>query len=124
MAIVVDALADAKVRLFFTNALCHTFIQILVLLDSHRLDLQSIAPLWYNSQYSEARHLAAWNVVLDTMNGKWNIIGVDLKNEPHGEASWGKNVQVKVVLDRAHLSVFVTIKDNDESTQVSTIHHS
>lgn len=27
--------------------------------------------------------------VLATVGKKWNVIGLDLKNEPHGAATWG-----------------------------------
>lgn len=27
--------------------------------------------------------------MLDKVGKKWNVFAIDLKNEPHGEASWG-----------------------------------
>lgn len=31
----------------------------------------------------------AWDNLLDVLGDRWNIMGLDLKNEPHGKATWG-----------------------------------
>jgi len=35
--------------------------------------------------------LAAWDVLLARFASKWNVFALDLKNEPHGSASWGND---------------------------------
>lgn len=63
---------------------------ILVMFDMHRLQAaNSIPELWYDSQYTEAQVITAWlNVVTRYVNSP-NVFAVDLKNEPHGQATWG-----------------------------------
>lgn len=34
--------------------------------------------------------LQAWDAVLAATSGKWNVMALDLKNEPHDPATWGK----------------------------------
>jgi aryl-phospho-beta-D-glucosidase BglC (GH1 family) len=34
------------------------------------------------------QYLQAWDNVLTIFGGKWNVMGLDLKNEPHSVASW------------------------------------
>ncbi len=62
--------------------------QIYVLLDHHTPDCQTITELWYTDQYSEQ----AWINDLTTLAVKYKnynyFMGVDLKNEPHGQATW------------------------------------
>lgn len=31
----------------------------------------------------------AWDNLLDVLGDRWNVMGLDLKNEPHGKATWG-----------------------------------
>lgn len=31
----------------------------------------------------------AWDNLLDVLGSRWNLMGLDLKNEPHGKATWG-----------------------------------
>ena len=31
----------------------------------------------------------AWDNLLDVLGDRWNLMGLDLKNEPHGKATWG-----------------------------------
>ncbi|MGZ8218613.1 cellulase family glycosylhydrolase [Methylomagnum sp.] len=61
-----------------------------ILLDHHRLDCNSgISELWYDAAYSEQR----WIGDLAFMAGRYknlpHFLGLDLKNEPHGAATWG-----------------------------------
>lgn len=35
-----------------------------------------------------AQYLQAWDNVLTVFGGRWNVMGLDLKNEPHSVASW------------------------------------
>jgi endoglucanase len=62
---------------------------ILVLLDSHRLNSQRIPELWYGDGFTEADWIDTWTLLANRYKGQLNVIGADLKNEPHGVASWG-----------------------------------
>jgi endoglucanase len=62
---------------------------LLVLLDSHRLNNQRIPELWYGDGFSEADWINTWLMLADRYKFQPNVIGADLKNEPHGQASWG-----------------------------------
>jgi endoglucanase len=60
-----------------------------VLLDHHQFDCKSTSPLWYTSSYSESRWLYDLTFVAKRYRSVSHFIGIDLKNEPHGEATWG-----------------------------------
>ncbi|MBD2101695.1 cellulase family glycosylhydrolase [Leptolyngbya sp. FACHB-261] len=64
---------------------------LLILLDSHRLNNQSIPELWYGDGFTEADWIDTWKMLANRYKDQPNIIGADLKNEPHGRASWGTN---------------------------------
>ncbi|MEO1430566.1 MAG: cellulase family glycosylhydrolase [Cyanobacteria bacterium J06633_8] len=64
---------------------------LLILLDSHRLNNQRIPELWYGDGYSEADWINTWLELAQRYKNQTNVIGADLKNEPHGKASWGTN---------------------------------
>jgi endoglucanase len=64
---------------------------LLILLDSHRLNNQRIPELWYGDGFSEADWINAWTALANRYKNQSNVIGADLKNEPHGRASWGTN---------------------------------
>jgi len=71
---------------------------LMILLDSHRLrDYSStntkIEELWYSNQYSEAAWIKTWTDLARRYRTRTNVIGADLKNEPHGQARWGNNLQ-------------------------------
>lgn len=46
-------------------------------------------PYRYDADYPLESLLQAWDNVLTAMAGKWNIFALDIKNEPHGMATWG-----------------------------------
>lgn len=60
-----------------------------VLLDHHRADCKDIAELWYTPAYTEAQWLADLKFVANRYRNRPRVIGIDLKNEPHGAATWG-----------------------------------
>ncbi len=66
---------------------------LLVLLDSHRLNDQRIPELWYGDGFTEADWINTWTMLANRYKNQANVIGADLKNEPHGRASWGTNDQ-------------------------------
>ncbi|HEY9820017.1 MAG TPA: cellulase family glycosylhydrolase [Candidatus Sericytochromatia bacterium] len=64
---------------------------LLIMLDSHRLNDQRIPELWYGDGFTEADWIDTWKMLATRYRNQANIIGADLKNEPHGRASWGTN---------------------------------
>jgi endoglucanase len=64
---------------------------LLILLDSHRLNNERIPELWYGDGFSEADWINTWKMLAERYKNQPNVIGADLKNEPHGRASWGTN---------------------------------
>ncbi|ARV61444.1 glycoside hydrolase [Nostocales cyanobacterium HT-58-2] len=64
---------------------------LLVLLDSHRLSDKRISQLWYEDGFTEADWIDTWKMLAERYKNQTNVIGADLKNEPHGKASWGTN---------------------------------
>lgn len=67
---------------------------ILVMLDNQlMIPNGGISELWYeNGEYTEATVLATWDILLSRFATKWNLFAIDLKNEPHGLASWGYGI--------------------------------
>ncbi len=64
---------------------------LLILLDQHRLNDERIPELWYGDGFSEANWINTWIKLAIRYKNQANVIGADLKNEPHGKASWGTN---------------------------------
>ncbi|MBC7969410.1 MAG: cellulase family glycosylhydrolase [Verrucomicrobia bacterium] len=64
---------------------------LMILLDSHRLNNQRIPELWYGDGFTEADWMDTWKLLATRYQKQPNVIGADLKNEPHGRASWGTN---------------------------------
>lgn len=62
---------------------------IYVLLDHHTPDCGAISERWYISAYSEAKWLDDLRFVANRYKNVPSVIGGDLKNEPHGAATWG-----------------------------------
>lgn len=60
-----------------------------VLLDHHRPDCRAISELWYTPSYPEAQWLADLRFIANRYRNRPRVIGIDLKNEPHGAATWG-----------------------------------
>lgn len=60
-----------------------------ILLDHHRPDCQAISDLWYTSNYSEAQWINDLRFVASRYASLPYFMGIDLKNEPHGQATWG-----------------------------------
>lgn len=62
---------------------------IRVMLDRHRPDSHAQSELWYTAQYSEERWIDDWVMLAERYKGNDTVIGADLHNEPHGQATWG-----------------------------------
>ncbi|MCP4701195.1 MAG: cellulase family glycosylhydrolase [Gammaproteobacteria bacterium] len=60
-----------------------------VLLDHHRPDCNAISTLWYTDNYSENQWIEDLKFMAGRYRGNAYFIGLDLKNEPHGNATWG-----------------------------------
>ena len=63
---------------------------ILVLLSAHQLSAEDSTGngLWYDNTYSEEATMALWSKLAEGLCDQWNVVGVDLFNEPH-KATWG-----------------------------------
>jgi aryl-phospho-beta-D-glucosidase BglC (GH1 family) len=64
-----------------------------VVLDRHRPDASAQSPLWYTPQISEQRWIDDWKMLARRYRGNSTVVGADLHNEPHGEATWGDGNQ-------------------------------
>lgn len=63
---------------------------VLVLLDMHVLRVsEGLQGLWYDEDANEDAVLDGWEALLRRVAGRWNVFAVDIKNEPHGRATWG-----------------------------------
>ena len=62
-----------------------------VILDRHRPDIEKQRELWYTKDYPEERWIADWRMLAERYKGNDTVIGADLHNEPHGDATWGTN---------------------------------
>ena len=63
---------------------------VYILIDHHRPDCLAISNLWYEGSYSEEKWIEDLKFVANRYKGLPKFMGIDLKNEPHGNASWGK----------------------------------
>jgi endoglucanase len=62
---------------------------LMVLLDQHRPDAYAQSNLWYTSKVSESRWISDWVNLAKKYRDNPLVVGADLHNEPHGEATWG-----------------------------------
>ena len=64
---------------------------LMIILDNHsQADDGFMYPLWFGqSGYTEADWIAMWKKLATRYVRQQNVIGFDLKNEPHGSATWG-----------------------------------
>ncbi len=62
-----------------------------VILDNHSgPDDGYMSPLWYGTGgFSEDDWVNRWSALATRYGGNPVVLGADLKNEPHGEATWG-----------------------------------
>jgi aryl-phospho-beta-D-glucosidase BglC (GH1 family) len=65
---------------------------MLVLLDNQNFTGDNaISEVWYQPGYTEGDWITMWTSLAERYRNQGNVIGADLKNEPHGIASWGTN---------------------------------
>ena len=62
---------------------------LMILLDSHRLNDSYTPGLWYGDGFCEADWIDGWTLLAKRYKNQANVIGADLKNNPHGAATWG-----------------------------------
>lgn len=60
-----------------------------ILLDFHHHDCNWISELWYTDDYSEQNWIDDLTWVAQRYRDVPGVIGLDLKHEPHGAATWG-----------------------------------
>ena len=64
---------------------------IKIILDNHRSSPgggPEANGLWYTSEYPESRWISDWEMLVTRYKNMGNIVGVDLRNEPHDPACW------------------------------------
>ncbi|MFD0585982.1 glycoside hydrolase family 5 protein [Dactylosporangium darangshiense] len=62
---------------------------MMVILDRHRPTSQGQSNLWYTDKVSEDRWISDWVMLAKKYKDNPLVVGADLHNEPHGEATWG-----------------------------------
>ena len=60
-----------------------------VLLDRHRPTAAGQSALWYTPEISEQRWIDDWKMLATRYRADPTVIGADLHNEPHANATWG-----------------------------------
>lgn len=90
--------ADSSLRNLKCIDILHTLIKkchsygIAVILDFHVLRIRHSHPLWYlpyDDKYSPDHFWKTWEFVIETFQNYSNILGIELINEPHGNATIG-----------------------------------
>jgi endoglucanase len=66
---------------------------LMVILDQHRPDQYAQSDLPYSSTLSEQQWISDWAMLAQHYRNNPLVIGADLHNEPHGEATWGTGNQ-------------------------------
>ena len=63
---------------------------LFVMLDNHSLADDDFGyDLWYGNGYTEDDWVSTWQMMAQRYRAQPNVIAADLKNEPHGQATWG-----------------------------------
>jgi endoglucanase len=60
-----------------------------IILDRHRPDANGQSPLWYTDHVSEQQWISDWTALATHFANEPTVIGADLHNEPHAQATWG-----------------------------------
>lgn len=75
-----------------------------IILDRHRPDNSTQSALWYTGQYTEQRWIDDWKTLATRYKGNSTVVGFDLHNEPHDNATWGSgdmNTDWRLAAERA-----------------------
>ncbi|CAL6057172.1 cellulase_1 [Hexamita inflata] len=80
-------LTSGQVLDYFVNAAAARGL-VIVFVMHHLYGTGGIDPLWYDNSTSEAQVLQGWTNMIKRYN-QWNVIGADIKNEPHDTITWG-----------------------------------
>ena len=83
-----------------------------ILLDHHRPDDFAISPLWYTADYSEQEWLDDLAFMAQRYREVERYIGIELKNEPHGSATWGAGDAATDWNKAAERAAAVVLKEN------------
>jgi endoglucanase len=79
---------------------------IAILLDMHVLKIRQAHPLWYlrgNRQYTEDTLFKSWEILLHRFGNYSNLLGIEIINEPHDNATFGPgdvNTSVDLMVQR------------------------
>mgnify|MGYP000336116992 CR=1 FL=1 len=103
-------------------------------LDHHRPDCNSISELPATYEYSESQWISDLVFLAQRYRAYDNFVGIDLKNEPHGAATWGtgESTDWKLSAERAgravleanpNILVFVEGIQNNPSCSDNSIAH-
>jgi endoglucanase len=68
-------------------------IDLRILLDRHRPDANGQSELWYTGGVSEGTWINNLKTITTRYKNNPAVIGIDLHNEPHGNACWGCGTQ-------------------------------
>jgi len=75
----------------YTVNYCNS-IGLKIIFDMHSLEPDGYTfPLWYNSTYSLNNLIDGWKFIANRYNNNDVVIGLDIKNEPHGAVGEGTN---------------------------------
>jgi endoglucanase len=87
----VQSILDNSVDWMSLDALFHESEMrgIHILLDQHTMERDHISELWYTDTISESNYTHSIYIILGRYGDAPNLMGIDLKNEPHGAATWG-----------------------------------
>jgi endoglucanase len=87
---------------------------MMVILDRHRPTAQGQSNLWYTDKVSEEKWIKDWTDLAKRYRDNPLVIGADLHNEPHGEATWGdgkKETDWRLAAERAGNAVLAVNPD-------------
>jgi endoglucanase len=87
---------------------------IMVMLDRHRPTSAGQRKFWYTDQVSETTWIKDWTDLARRYRDNPLVIGADLHNEPHDEASWGdgnKATDWRLAAERAGNAILATNPD-------------
>jgi endoglucanase len=85
--------------------------QMYILFDHHTPDCQTISDLWSTPNYSEGQWINDLNFVANRYKSLEYFVGIDIKNEPKGSATWGTGNQTtdwNLAAQRAGQSILKT----------------